>query len=250
MRTRRRAPDRRPPAVHTLLTEARETLFASSGGRYGRLPPLLVAMTVVTGLVDSFSYLTLGHVFVANMTGNVVFLGFALVGVGGFSIGTALAAVSAFAAGALLSGTMESRLVERSGRLLSLGVGVQTLWLAGAAALAAVDGTSPTAGFRYALIALLGVAMGIQNGTARRLAVPDMTTTVLTMTIAGLAADARLAGGQGSHSGRRLVSIGAMLAGAIIGASLILHTRSIYVLLIAVVAMACVALASRFASIP
>jgi hypothetical protein len=36
------------------------------------LPVLLVCMTVVTGLVDAFSYLSLGHVFVANMTGNVV----------------------------------------------------------------------------------------------------------------------------------------------------------------------------------
>ena len=44
---------------------------------------MLLALTVVTGLVDSFSYLVLGHVFVANMTGNVVFLAFALVGAKG-----------------------------------------------------------------------------------------------------------------------------------------------------------------------
>ena len=48
----------------------------------GPLPVFLVGLTVVTGLVDAFSYLSLGHVFVANMTGNVVFLGFALAGVG------------------------------------------------------------------------------------------------------------------------------------------------------------------------
>ena len=47
---------------------------------YGPLPVLLICLTVVTGLVDAFSYLSLGHVFVANMTGNVVFLGFALAG--------------------------------------------------------------------------------------------------------------------------------------------------------------------------
>jgi uncharacterized membrane protein YoaK (UPF0700 family) len=47
---------------------------------HGPLPALLVCLTVVTGLVDAFSYLSLGHVFVANMTGNVVFLGFALAG--------------------------------------------------------------------------------------------------------------------------------------------------------------------------
>src|SRR3984957_14157950 len=47
-------------------------------GADGPLPPLLLMMTFVTGLVDAFAYLVLGHVFVANMTGNVVFLGFAL----------------------------------------------------------------------------------------------------------------------------------------------------------------------------
>ena len=66
--------------MSTFLTEVRETLVPVPTGRYGPLPPLLVAMTVVTGLVDSFSYLLLGHVFVANMTGNVVFLGFAVAG--------------------------------------------------------------------------------------------------------------------------------------------------------------------------
>ena len=39
---------------------------------HGPLPVLLVCLTVVTSLVDAFSYLRLGHVFVANMTGNVV----------------------------------------------------------------------------------------------------------------------------------------------------------------------------------
>ena len=44
------------------------------------LPAVLVGLTAVTGLVDAVSYLALGHVFTANMTGNVVFLGFALAG--------------------------------------------------------------------------------------------------------------------------------------------------------------------------
>jgi uncharacterized membrane protein YoaK (UPF0700 family) len=42
------------------------------------LPALLLALTAVTGFVDAVSYLALGHVFTANMTGNVVFLGFAM----------------------------------------------------------------------------------------------------------------------------------------------------------------------------
>jgi hypothetical protein len=66
-----------------LSAEIRQVIIPDRGGEYGPLPPLLVAMTVVTGLVDAFSYLVLGHVFVANMTGNVVFLAFALAGAHG-----------------------------------------------------------------------------------------------------------------------------------------------------------------------
>ncbi len=85
------------------LTEIRGTLVPDRAGRHGPLP-LLIGLTLVTSLVDAFSYLTLGHVFVANMTGNVVFLGFALAGAPGFSIAASLAAVAAFGFGALLGG--------------------------------------------------------------------------------------------------------------------------------------------------
>jgi Protein of unknown function (DUF1275) len=56
----------------TFFTEVRQTLVPRGDAKHGPLPALLVAMTLVTGLVDAFSYLVLGHVFVANMTGNVV----------------------------------------------------------------------------------------------------------------------------------------------------------------------------------
>src|SRR5256885_16877178 len=73
---------------------------------HGPLPRLLLGLTVVTGLVDAFSYLTLGHVFVANMTGNVVFFGFALAGVGGVSAVASLLGIVAFVAGAALGGRL------------------------------------------------------------------------------------------------------------------------------------------------
>ena len=72
------------------------------------------------------------------------------------------------------------------------------------------------------MIALLAIAMGIQNATARRLAVADLTTTVLTMTLTGIAADATLAGGHGAKLGRRALSVAAMLLGALIGGLLVL----------------------------
>jgi uncharacterized membrane protein YoaK (UPF0700 family) len=51
--------------------------------------------------------------------------------------------------------------------------------------------------------------------------VDDLTTTVLTMTITGLAADSSLAGGHGGRTARRALSILAMFAGALVGAILL-----------------------------
>ena len=73
-------------------------------------------------------------------------------------------------------------------------------------------------GLRYALIVALALAMGVQNATARKLAVPDLTTTVLTLTITGLAADSPLAGATGARVARRLISVLAMFLGALAGA--------------------------------
>ncbi len=86
--------------------------------------------------------------------------------------------------------------------------------------------------------------MGIQNAAARKIAVPDLTTTVLTLTLTGIAADSAVAGGTGSQAGRRLTAIAAMLAGALVGAALVLHARAWYPLLIALVIIVAGALAS------
>jgi uncharacterized membrane protein YoaK (UPF0700 family) len=224
--------------MSALLTEVRETLVPSADSRHGPLPPVLLSMTLVTGLVDAFSYLVLGHVFVANMTGNVVFLGFALAGAPGFSIASSLAAVAAFALGALLGGKLGSHHRNHRGHLHSSAAALQALFIAAAVVLA-VAGSQPfAAGYHYALIAALGIAMGIQNASARKLAVPDLTTTVLTLTITGIAADSALAAGGGSKAGRRLLAIVTMLAGALIGAVLIRHTHAFYPLVIATAVIA------------
>jgi uncharacterized membrane protein YoaK (UPF0700 family) len=219
------------------LADIRSTFVPDLRGRHGPLPPVLISMTVVTGLVDSFSYLTLGHVFVANVTGNIVFLGFALAGAPGFSIGASLTAVVAFAAGALVGGRLGARHSDHRGRLHSSAAAIQAVFLAVAVILAAVSSSPVTTAYRYPLIAVLAVSMGIQNAAARKLAVPDLTTTVLTLTITGIAADSTLAGGPGSRAGRRLTAVAAMLVGALVGAALVLHTSIYYPLLIALVAI-------------
>jgi len=94
-------------------------------------------------------------------------------------------------------------------------------------------GDSIQGGSRYALIVLLSVAMGAQNATARKLAVPDLTTTVLTLTLTGIAADSQLASGSGANTGRRLLSVTAMLLGATVGALLVLKAAAAASLLLA-----------------
>jgi uncharacterized membrane protein YoaK (UPF0700 family) len=234
-------------AVRSLLTDVRDTLFPGRGGKYGLLPPLLIGLTVITGLVDAFSYLTLGHVFVANMTGNVVFLAFGLVGVGGFSVVTSLVAIGAFILGALGGGLFRSRLSPRLRRQLAAATGTQLLLLVAGVILSAIAAGAIEGGLRYGLVAVLAVAMGLQNATARGLAVPDLTTTVLTMTITGIAADTHAAGGTGSRAGRRLISIAAMLGGAVVGAVLILRGQVTASLVVAVILLAAVAGGTRLA---
>jgi uncharacterized membrane protein YoaK (UPF0700 family) len=231
--------------VSTFFAEIRDLFLPGKDSPHGPLSVLLLSMTLVTGLVDAFSYLTLGHVFVANMTGNVVFLGFALIGAPGFSITASLVALASFATGALAGGWVAAKHAEHRGRLHSTAALLQALLLAAAVGLAGVGGSPVPAGYRYALIVALGAAMGIQNAAARKIAVPDLTTTVLTLTITGIAADSKLVGGQGSKAGRRLVSVVTMLAGAVIGAALVLHAHSIYPLVIAFATIAIGAVTTR-----
>lgn len=197
--------------------DAWTTLVPDMNGPDGPLPPLLLALTVLTGLVDAFSYLLLGRVFVANMTGNVVFMGFALAGAPGFSVLASAVALVSFLAGAWSGGIAVHRAGADRGRQLRRALLVETACVACALTVSLVSGGPYTGGVRFTLIALLGLGLGVQNAAVRALAVPDLTTTVLTRTLTGTVADSRLAGGPGSRAGRRGLSAAAMLAGAVAG---------------------------------
>jgi len=184
--------------------------------------PLLFVLTIVTGLVDAVSYLALGHVFVANMTGNIVFLGFAVAGAPDFSIPASLLAIAGFLGGAFVGGRLAMRVGQNRSGFVAITMLIKVA-LVGGAFLAAVMATVDSPTVRYALIVVLSLAMGLQNAAARHLAVPDLTTTVLTLTLTGLAADSKLAGGTGPRVGRRLLATGAMFLGAAIGAFLVLR---------------------------
>ncbi len=219
--------------MRTFLTEVRQTLVPDGSDRFGPLPPLFVVLTLETGLVDAFSYLVLGHVFVANMTGNVVFLGFAVAGAHGFSIAASLTALASFGAGSAIGGRIVARFGDHRGRHLAVAMAVQSVFLLTAVALAIASSNPPQSAYRYALIVVLSLGTGGQNASARKLAVPDLTTTVLTMTVTGLAADSVLGGGKGSKSGRRSIAVAAMFLGALVGALLVLHVGIVLPLTVA-----------------
>jgi uncharacterized membrane protein YoaK (UPF0700 family) len=230
------------------LMDAWRTVAPAADDPHGPLPPLLLALTFVTGLVDAFSYLSLGHVFVANMTGNVIFLGFALAGVPGFTVAASLVALAAFTVGALTGGRLSAKLGAHRGRLLAVAASAEACLVAASAGIATTVGDSGSGLVRHTLTVLLGVALGTQNATVRKLAVPDLTTTVLTLTITGIFADGRLAGGTSSRAGRRLLSVLAVLFGGLAGALLVLRAAAALAIAVAALVLVVVAVSAAYRS--
>ena len=220
-----------------------------------RVEPLLLVLsllTLVTGLVDAACYLGLGRVFTANMTGNVVLLAFGATGAQGLPVLAPTVSLAVFLVGAAAGGRLAASLVGPAGAQVPEPVRRRwvTIALLAELGLVAVAGVVavglPVGGGgarRYVVIGLLAAGLGLQNATVRRLAVPDVTTTVLTMTLTGLAADSWLAGGHSPRLGRRVAAVGLMFAGALVGALLLQVDVALPVLAAAVViALAAVAL--------
>ena len=207
-----------------------------------RLPVGLLALTAVSGILDAVSFLALGHIFTANMTGNVVFLAFAAVGTPGISVARCITSLAAFLSGAVIGGYV-CRGIAGPMRCHWLRVSATceaALLFAAAIAALALDGDSTALQDRqYAVIVLLAVAMGLRNATVRQLAVPDLTTTtVVTTTLTGLVADLALADSSNSHSLRRVGSIASLFAGAAIGALLLRLGLAVPLFVAAVVVLA------------
>jgi uncharacterized membrane protein YoaK (UPF0700 family) len=198
----------------------------------------LLALTFTTGLVDAVSYLALGRVFTANMTGNVVLLGFGIAGSGGLPVVAPLVSLGAFLIGAGAGGVLVRQMATRHPALVARALAIETCLLAIAALVAATTTVHPGNASAYALIVLMACAMGVRNAVVRSIGVPDLTTTVLTMTLTGFAAESRLAQGSGKGSVRRLAAVLAMLTGAVAGALLLKSSVFAPLSLAAVLALA------------
>ena len=217
---------------------------------HGPLPSLLFLLTAVTGVIDAMSLLTLGRVFVANITGTIVTLGLALAGTLGVVRETALAALLTFVIGAYAGGKMIARFGGHRGRLLVRTTAAELVFVLAAIPVAAplTVSVAPELSVRAVVAAtILAFGMGMQIAVVRRLHVPDMNTTVVTMVIIGLAADEH--GGGRASIVRRLTAVLALLIGAALGAAVVLRAGPAWALAVAalmiVVVLAVAALSSR-----
>jgi uncharacterized membrane protein YoaK (UPF0700 family) len=180
----------------------------------------LLLLTFATGLVDAISVLALGHVFVANMTGNAIFLGFLFVPGTGIDLTAALVAFAGFVTGAIVGGRLVRRLGRRIRSWLTAALGIEIALLVVFSVLAGTGVLSYGDSTKLILIAGLAVAFGLQNSTARQFGIQELYTTVLTSTIVGIGLDSRLAGGSGQREKLRYSVILTMIGGAVAGATL------------------------------
>src|SRR5712671_4720269 len=193
------------------------------------IPYVLLGMTAVTGIIDAVSFLSLGRVFTANMTGNIVFLAFATAHVSGLSIARSLTALLGFLVGAILGGRVMARAsADSQTRFAAQAFLLEVAFLFAASICGfGYRGDLLKHSFQpFALIALTALAMGTRNAAVRKLAIPDLTTTVLTLTITGIGADSSLANGNNPRLARRVGSIAAMFLGAALGAVVIHYSIS------------------------
>jgi len=181
----------------------------------------MLLLTFSTGIADAFGYLGLDKVFTANMTGNVVILGMGASGTTDLPVTGPLLAFGAFMLGAALGGrAMRGRARARTRGAFAL-IGIVGLTFGAAAAVFAVDPVHEGSAVAYGMTVALAAAMGLQAAVARRIAVKDVTTVVVTSTITGFAADSRLGAGIDQPWRRRVGAISLIGAGAAVGALLL-----------------------------
>jgi uncharacterized membrane protein YoaK (UPF0700 family) len=181
----------------------------------------LLVLTFTTGIIDAVSFLGLGHVFTANMTGNVVLLGFGLAGSSGLPVVAPIVSLAFFLVGAAAGGLLVNRIAEHHLALIPRALGAEACLLAVATLVAAVVSVRTGSFAADSLIAVMALAMGVRNATTRHIAVPDVTTTVLTGTLTNLASGLTAAGRSGQGTLRRLAAVVTMLVGGLVGALLV-----------------------------
>jgi uncharacterized membrane protein YoaK (UPF0700 family) len=151
---------------------------------------MLTSLSLAAGCVDAVGYLSLGQVFVANMTGNTVLLGLAIGQADGRGVLHAGTALAGFVLGAAIGAAIVERGLERAvwTPAVTAALGLEVVILAAFTAGWLLDGSKPSGVAVYLLIVLSALAMGVQSAAVRRLAVADVSTTYITGTLTSLTA--------------------------------------------------------------
>jgi uncharacterized membrane protein YoaK (UPF0700 family) len=183
---------------------------------------LMLTLSFSTGIVDAVGYLGLDRVFTGNMTGNVVILAMGLTGAGHLPVVGPVVALLGFVLGAIIAGRALRGVPKGwSRRDTTVLTVVAALLVVAVLPTIALPATPYPAWIGLPVTALLGTAMGMQGGTARHIAVADVTTIVVTSTLAGLAYDSWLGRRTGQPWLRRLSAVVLIAAGALVGAALL-----------------------------
>lgn len=188
--------------------------------RHGPLPAMLLALTVLAGVVDATSIVALNHVFVAAMTGNLVFIGLGIAGIRGFSVASSGIALGSFLVGAL-AGTLICRASgNHRGRALRNVVGFKAVLATPTTIIAVLAGGHLSADVRTVITILLAASMGAQLALIRYLKVPDLLTAVMTLTMTAVLTE-RGHGRPDPGMLRRGLALAAFAVGVIAGGVLI-----------------------------
>lgn len=180
----------------------------------------MLLLTFATGLADSISILALGHVFVANMTGNVIFLGFWLAPNTTIDLTAVVVALPTFICTTIVSGRLARHFGIRTRTWISTVLATEIVLLVALAILAGVGVLRYQGNSKLIMIGMLAVTFGLQHSSARQFGIQELSTTVLTSTIVSLGLDSRLAGGTGERRRLRIGVVATMCAGAFFGATM------------------------------
>lgn len=207
---------------------------------------LMLTLTAVTGALDAVGYLSLDRVFTGNMTGNVVILGMGIASEEGLPVAGPLIALCGFTVGAAVAGLLTRGRTAGWNRVVTLTLWTNAVVLAVVATVLTVAAPAGRSAGGIACATTLAEVMGMQAAIARFLAVPDMTTVVVTSTITSFAGETLLAGGLGWIAHRRLWAVVLIFAGALVGALLTKAGVGVPVYVAAVAVLICAVVGHRY----
>jgi uncharacterized membrane protein YoaK (UPF0700 family) len=202
---------------------------------------------MLAGLLDATTILRLGHVFVATITGNIVFLGLAAAGAKGFEVVTSALAIGGFAVGVLVGDGVCRAAQAHRGRALRNVLSVKVVVASAVTLTVVIVGERFSDGVRDTLVVLLAMSMGAQVAAIRHLQVPDLVTVVVTFTIASALVE-RGKGWNDPTVLRRVLALVAFGVGALVGALLVLYVAVAAALAFGLGFIVATAIAAHFVS--